>query len=217
VRVVIADDAALVRSGLAALLAEFDVDVVGEADNAPTLLALVHETKPDAAVVDIRMPPTHTTEGITAAKEIRSRYPGVPVLVLSQYSESAYAMDLIAENPAGLGYLLKDSVASGATLIDALHRLADGECVVDQALVRRMLATAREPNPLERLTARELQVLELMAEGRSNTAIGEGLDLGVKTVETHINRVFSKLGLIDDTEGHRRVLAVLTYLRRGRP
>ena len=216
-RVVIADDAALVRSGLAALLAEYDVEVVGQSEDAPSLLALVREARPDAAVVDIRMPPTHTTEGIAAAKEIRTLYPDVAVLVLSQYAESAYATDLIDENPVGLGYLLKDGVASGATLVDALRRLTAGECVVDPTLVRRMLARARRPNPLERLTARELQVLELMAEGRSNAAITEELDLGLKTVETHISRVFSKLGLSEDTEGHRRVLAVLTYLRRGRP
>jgi DNA-binding NarL/FixJ family response regulator len=214
---VIADDAALVRSGLAALLAEYDVEVVGQAADAASLLALVTQVRPNAVLVDIRMPPTHTTEGITAAKTIRSRYPDITVLVLSQYSESAYAMDLIAENPTGLGYLLKDSVASGATLIDALRRLAAGECVVDQALVRRMLATARRPNPLDALTTREREVLARMAEGRSNSAISEDLDLGVKTVETHISRVFSKLGLFDDTEGHRRVLAVLTYLRQGTP
>ena len=213
----IADDAVLVRSGIAALLAQHDVDVVGEADNAPSLLALVPRLEPDAVLVDIRMPPTHTTEGITAAKEIRSHHPDVAVLVLSQYAESAYAMDLISESPAGLGYLLKDSVASGATLLDALHRLTSGECVVDPTLVRRMLASARRPNPFEALTPREVEVLALMAEGRSNTAIGEALHLGVKTVETHISRVFSKLGLVDDSGGHRRVLAVLTFLRQGRP
>ena len=204
-------------SGLAALLAEHDVEVVGQAEDAPTLLALVRQARPDAAVVDIRMPPTHTTEGIAAAKEIRTLYPDVAVLVLSQYAESAYATDLIDENPIGLGYLLKDGVASGTTLVDALRRLTAGECVVDPTLVRRMLARARRPDPLERLTARELEVLELMAEGRSNAAISEELDLGLKTVETHISRVFAKLGLSEDPEGHRRVLAVLTYLRRGRP
>jgi DNA-binding NarL/FixJ family response regulator len=216
-RVVIADDAAMVRSGLVGLLAEHDVEVVGQAADAPTLLALVQQVRPDAAVVDIRMPPSHTTEGIAAAKQIRARHPDVAVLVLSQYAESAYATDLIEENPSGMGYLLKDGIVSGTTLVDALRRLAAGECVIDPALVRRMLARARRPNPLESLTPREREVLGLMAEGRSNTAIGEDLGLGLKTVETHINRVFAKLGLAEDPEGHRRVLAVLTYLRRGRP
>jgi DNA-binding NarL/FixJ family response regulator len=216
-RVVIADDAVLVRSGLAALLAEHDIEVAGQAADGPSLLALVEDLDPDAALVDIRMPPTHTTEGIAAAKEIRARHPDIAVLVLSQYTESAYAMNLITDNPVGMGYLLKEGVASGTTLVDALRRLTAGECVVDPALVRRMLSRARRPNPLEKLTPREQQVLALMAEGRTNAAIGLNLDLGLKTVETHINRVFAKLGLVEDTDGHRRVLAVLTYLGRGRP
>jgi len=217
VRVVIADDAALVRSGLAALLTEQGIEVVGEASDAQELLVLVPQVRPDAAIVDIRMPPSHTTEGITAAKEIRARHPEVAVLVLSQYAQSTYATDLIEESPARLGYLLKDGVASGLTLVDALHRLAAGECVVDPALVRRMLVRARRPNPLEQLTPRELEVLGLMAEGRSNSSISEVLQMGQKTLETHINRVFTKLGLGEEIGGHRRVLAVLTYLGRGRP
>ena len=148
-RIVIADDAALVRSGLTALLAEQGVVVVGQAGDAPSVLTLVDELGPDAAIVDIRMPPTHTTEGITAAKEIRSRHPEVAVLVLSQYAESTYAMELIADNPDSLGYLLKDGVVSGTTLVDALRRLTYGECVIDPALVRRMMARARVDNPLD--------------------------------------------------------------------
>jgi DNA-binding NarL/FixJ family response regulator len=217
VRVVIADDAALVRSGLTTLLAEQGVQVVGQAGDAPSVLTLVDQLAPDAAIVDIRMPPTHTTEGIAAAKQIRSRHPEVAVLVLSQYAESAYAMDLIADNPDSLGYLLKDGIVSGTTLVDALRRLTAGECVVDPALVRRMLARARVANPLEKLTPREREVLGLMAEGRSNTAIAEELAMGHKTLETHINRVFTKLDLGEDSAGHRRVLAVLAYLRRGVP
>jgi len=216
-RLVIADDAALVRSGLTALLTEQGVDVVGQAADSPSLLALVDELAPDAAIVDIRMPPTHTTEGIAAAKEIRARHPEVAVLVLSQYAESAYATDLIADNPNSVGYLLKDGVVSGTTLIDALRRLTAGESVVDPALVRRMLARARVGNPLEKLTPRELEVLGLMAEGRSNASIADELAMGLKTLETHINRVFTKLDLGEDSSGHRRVLAVLAYLRRGAP
>jgi DNA-binding NarL/FixJ family response regulator len=213
-RVVIADDAALVRSGVTTLLTQNGIDVVGEAADAPSLLALVDRFHPDAAIVDIRMPPTHSTEGIQAAKEIRARHPDVAVLVLSQYTESAYAMDLVNENPFGVGYLLKDAVVSGATLTDALRRVTAGECVVDPALVRRLLGRARRPDPLQRLTPREVEVLGLMAEGRSNAAIGEELAMGLKTVETHINRVFNKLGLAEESHGNRRVLAVLAYLRR---
>ena len=216
-RVVIADDAALVRSGIATLLREREVQVVGEATDGPSVLSLIAELSPDAAVVDIRMPPTHTTEGIETARAIRENHPDVAVLVLSQFTQTSYAMDLITESPAGVGYLLKDGVASGTTLVDALHRLAAGECVVDPALVRRMLARPRRPDPLQGLTPREREVLALMAEGRSNTAIGEELSMGSKTVETHINRVFSKLGLTQDADSHRRVLAVLSYLRRGAP
>jgi serine/threonine-protein kinase len=216
-RVVIADDAALVRSGLVSLLAEQGVEVVGQATDGPSTLALVGELAPDAAIVDIRMPPTHTTEGIDAAQEIRARHPEVAVLVLSQFTQTSYATDLIAKSPTGIGYLLKDGVTSGTTLVDALSRITAGECVVDPALVRKLLARARRPDPLKELTTRERQVLALMAEGRSNAAIGEELSLGSKTVETHINRVFTKLGLTQDAAGHRRVLAVLSYLRRGRP
>ena len=213
-RVVIADDSALVRSGLTMLLTQNGVEVVGEAADGASLLALVEAIGPDAAIVDIRMPPTHTTEGIEAAKAIRAQYPDVAVLVLSQYTESAYAMDLVQENPTGVGYLLKDGVVSAATLNDALRRVTAGECVVDPALVRRLLSRARRPDPLQGLTPREVEVLGLMAEGRSNAAIGDELGTGLKTVETHINRVFTKLGLAEDTSGNRRVLAVLTYLRR---
>lgn len=215
-RVVIADDAALVRAGLAAMLADGGVEVVGEVGDADALLEAVAAHGPDAAVVDIRMPPTHTDEGIVAAGRIRERHPDVAVLVLSQAVDSAYAMRLLEENPASVGYLLKERVADVATLVDSLRRLRAGECVVDTSLVSRLLAKARQHGPLDSLTQREREVLALMAEGRSNAGIGGELFLSERTVETHVSRVFDKLGLLDDAAvGNRRVMAVLTYLRQG--
>jgi len=217
VRVVIADDAVLIRSGVAALLAAAGQDVVGEAADPETLLRLVRDLRPDAAVVDIRMPPTHTDEGIRAAAGIRRDHPGTAVLVLSQYVDSSYALQLVQDSPSGVGYLLKDRIAHGATLGDALTRLAAGECVVDPAIVARLLARSRLPGPLDDLTPREREVLALMAEGRSNRSLCDLLTLSPKTVETHVGRIFTKLGLLDETDGHRRVLAVLAYLRQGAP
>jgi DNA-binding NarL/FixJ family response regulator len=215
VRVVIADDAALIRSGLATLLAEAGIETVGQAGDAEALLRLVGRVQPDAAVVDIRMPPGHSDEGIVAAGRIRNDHPSVAVLVLSQYLESSYAIRLVQENPSGVGYLLKDRIAHAATLADALHRVVAGECVVDPAIVRRLLTRARRHDPLDGLTPREREVLALMAEGRSNGSICQALTLHPKTVETHVSRVFTKLGLSEDVDGHRRVLAVLAHLRRG--
>jgi DNA-binding NarL/FixJ family response regulator len=217
VRVVIADDAVLVRTGIATVLQEAGIDPVGQASNADELLDLVQKTSPDAAVVDIRMPPSHTDEGILAARKIRQEHPSVAVLVLSQYVESSYAMRLLEEDPAGMGYLLKDRIVHPVTLTDALRRVVAGECVVDQAIVGRLLARARQHSPLDALTPRERDVLALMAEGRSNGGICDALALSPKTVETHVNRVFMKLGLIEQGQGHRRVLAVLAYLRQGAP
>jgi DNA-binding NarL/FixJ family response regulator len=217
VRVVIADDAALIRAGVATLLQEAGIATVGLAGDAGELIELVEATAPDAAIVDIRMPPTHTDEGILAARKIRQEHPGVAVLVLSQYVETSYAMRLIEEDPAGMGYLLKDRIAHAATLADALRRVVAGECVVDQAIVGRLLARARQHSPLDALTSRERDVLALMAEGRSNSGICELFALSPKTVETHVNRVFMKLGLGEQAQGHRRVLAVLAYLRQGAP
>lgn len=216
-RVVIADDAVVVRSGVAALLAESGMETVGQAGDADELLRVVAATRPDAAVVDIRMPPTHTDEGLHAARLIRRDHPGVVVLVLSQYLDARYALRLAEENPAGVGYLLKDRVAHAGTLADALHRLVAGECVIDPVIVSRLLARARRHDPLDELTPREREVLGLMAEGRTNAAIGRLLSLQPKTVESHVSRVFSKLGLAEESEGHRRVLAVLAYLRAERP
>jgi DNA-binding NarL/FixJ family response regulator len=217
VRVVIADDAVIVRSGLAALLAEAGMEVVGEAGDGERLLHLVRDAAPDAAVVDIRMPPSHTDEGIQAAHRIRRDHPAVGVLVLSQYLDSSYALRLVEDNPTRVGYLLKERIADGATLEDALRRIVAGECLVDPTIVRRLLARARRHSGIDDLTPREREVLALMAEGRSNRALCDLLALSPKTVETHVSRIFAKLGLLDEFDGHRRVLAVLAYLRRGAP
>ncbi|HWJ53391.1 MAG TPA: response regulator transcription factor [Propionibacteriaceae bacterium] len=216
-RVVIADDAVLIRTGLTTLLRESGIEVVGEAADAPTLLRLVDVIVPDAVVVDIKMPPAYTHEGIQAAWSIRQNHPEIAVLVLSQYLESSYALMLLQDNPHGLGYLLKERIAHGATLHDALTRVVAGECVVDPTIVSRMMARARRDDPLAVLTSREREVLTLIAEGRSNAAISRLLFLSPKTVDTHIGRVFSKLGLMEQPDDHRRVLAVLTYLRQGSP
>ena len=213
-RVVIADDSMFVRRGVVAVLAGSGVETVGEAANAAHLLDVVAATAPDVAIVDIRMPPTHTDEGIVAARTIRERFPTVAVLVLSQYVESSYAMRLLEEDPSSVGYLLKDRVTDATTLTDAIMRVVAGGCVVDPAIVERLLRRARSREPLDALTAREREVLGLMAEGRANQAICDLLLLSPKTLESHVGRIFSKLGLHDVGDGHRRVLAVLAYLRR---
>lgn len=216
-RVLIADDAALIRSGVSHLLEEAGIETVGQASDAGQLLALVRATQPDAAVVDIRMPPTHTDEGLLAARTIRQEHPGVAVLLLSQYLDASYAVRLLQDGTAGVGYLMKDEIARASTLSDALHRVVSGECVVDPAIVRRLLARARAHNPLDALSAREREVLALMAEGHTNRSICRVLQLSPKTVESHVGHVFSKLGLLDEGDGHRRVLAVLAHLRQDWP
>jgi DNA-binding NarL/FixJ family response regulator len=214
VRVVIADDAPLIREGLARLLAENGIDVVAQVDDADLLLARVGDLRPDVAIVDVRMPPTHTDEGLRAAGEIRLRYPETAVLVLSQHLELEYVLRLIDQKPERIGYLMKERVGRVEQLLDAVHRVAAGECVVDPAVVKELLARRREVDPLEELTPREREVIALMAEGRSNQGICRTLWLSPKTVETHIRGAFSKLGIKEAPEDNRRVLAVLAYLRR---
>jgi DNA-binding NarL/FixJ family response regulator len=213
-RVVIADDAVLVREGVARLLAENGFDVVAEVGDAGELLTSVRDRRPDVAIVDIRMPPTHTDEGLHAAREIRARYPQTAVLVLSQHLELEYALRLVEAKPAYVGYLMKERVGRVQQLVDALHRVAAGECVVDRAVVDELLARRRELDPIADLTPREREILALMAEGRSNRGICRTLWLSPKTVETHIRGAFAKLGIKEAPEDNRRVLAVLTYLRR---
>jgi DNA-binding NarL/FixJ family response regulator len=213
VRVVIADDETLLREGLARLLADAGVDVVGKAGTGDELLRRVALTRPDVAIVDIRMPPTQTDEGLVAAHEIRRSHPRVGVLVLSHYLESRYAMRLLEENEERSGYLLKERVSDIAVLLDALQRIDEGECVVDPTIVSRLVRKPREEGPLDELTGRELEVLGLMAEGHSNDGICKKLVLSPKTVETHVRHILLKLGIGETGEYHRRVLAVLAYLR----
>jgi DNA-binding NarL/FixJ family response regulator len=213
VRVVVADDVMLVRSGLARLLAHEGVDVVGEAADATSLLTLVGRTLPDVAIVDIRMPPTHTDEGLVAAHQIRERFAQTAVVLLSQYLEPRYAERLLADQPGGLGYLLKERVSDIAVLIDALRRVTEGECVIDPTIVSKLMRRRRADSPVERLTPREREVLALMAEGRSNAGIAHQLDIGERTVEAACAQIFQKLDLEPDRDANRRVLAVLTLLR----
>jgi len=213
-RVVIADDAPLIREGVAHLLAENGFDVVAQASDGDALLARVRDLDPDVALVDVRMPPTHTDEGLRAAEEIRARYPATAVLVLSQNLELEYAMRLVEDRPERVGYLLKERVGRVEQLLDAVERVAAGECVVDRAIVDELLARRRRADPIEELTPREREILALMAEGRSNHGICQALWLSPKTVETHIRGAFSKLGISGAPEDNRRVLAVLAYLRR---
>lgn len=211
-RVVIADDAPLIREGVTRLLMENAVDVVAQVGDADALLACVRDLRPDVALVDVRMPPTYTDEGLRAVSEIRSKYPETAVLVLSQHLEPAYALRLIDEQPERAGYLMKERVGRVEQLLDALGRVAAGGCVVDRAVVDELLARRRQVNPLDSLTPREREILALIAEGRSNQGICEALWLSPKTVETHIRGAFAKLGLTGAREDNRRVLAVLAYL-----
>jgi DNA-binding NarL/FixJ family response regulator len=213
VRVVIADDSVLLRAGVARLLEDADMEVVAQAGDGEDLLRKVNAHKPDVAIVDIRMPPTHTDEGLRAAAEIRERFPGVGVLVLSQYVEEAYALELFENGAEGLGYLLKDRVADLDRFVDAVRRVGEGGSALDPEVVGRLLGRRRREDPLEALTAREREVLGLMAEGRSNSAIAQELIVTERAVEKHVTSIFAKLRLQTGAETHRRVLAVLAYLR----
>ncbi|MEV5610619.1 response regulator transcription factor [Streptomyces sp. NPDC052225] len=210
---IVAEDSALLRQGIVRLLTDEGVEVVAEcADTAP-LPALVADLAPDVVLLDIRMPPTHTDEGLVAAAALRERHPGTGVLLLSQYVESSSTVQALAERPEGFGYLLKERVADVDELSSALKRVAAGETVLDPLVVARLMDAPRPPGPLDELTGRERDVLALMAEGRSNEAIAQKLVIGGKTVETHVRNIFGKLRLEPDLREHRRVMAVLTYLR----
>lgn len=203
----------LLREALGSALAAAGFEVTGQAGDVPGLMTIVEDDRPDVVVVDVRMPPSHTTEGLEAARDIRRRYPGTAILVLSQYVETRYAVDLVRDDPSGVGYLLKDRVTRVADLADAVRRVAGGGSVIDPEVVARLLGRPRTHSPLDELTPREREILGLMAEGRSNQAIAARLALELKTVEGHVRAIFGKLGLEPAAEDHRRVLAVLAYLR----
>jgi DNA-binding NarL/FixJ family response regulator len=214
VRVVIAEDLALLREGLVALLRENDIEVVAQVEDGPSLLRAIAGHKPDLAIVDVRLPPTYSDEGLLAAIEARRRQPELGVLVLSQYVETAYASELIGEDTAGIGYLLKERVGDVAAFLDVLRQVAAGGTVLDRQVVSELMAPRGESTQaLEGLTAREREVLALMAEGRSNAAIAENLVVTAGAVEKHITNIFAKLDLPACEDDHRRVLAVLAYLR----
>jgi DNA-binding NarL/FixJ family response regulator len=212
VRVVIAEDHALLRDGLTRLLTAFDLEVVEVVDNGPALLPALIRHKPDVAVVDVRLPPTFTDEGLQAAIAARAQRPGLPILVLSQHVEQLYARELLSDRNGGVGYLLKDRVSHVAQFVDAVRQVAAGGTVMDPEVVAQLLARHANDEPLGALTPREREVLALMAEGRSNAAIAGRLFVTEKAVSKHINNIFSKLGMPPSDDDNRRVLAVLTYL-----
>ncbi len=212
-RIVIADDAVLLREGLVRLVTEHGHEVMAAVGDGPSLVEAIVRERPDVSIVDVRMPPSHTDEGLKAAVEARRLVPGTPVLVLSQYVEVSYADDLLADRAGAVGYLLKDRVAAITEFLDALARVAGGGTVLDPEVVAQLLVRRRRDDPLRELTAREREVLGLMAEGMSNTAIARKLVVSDGAVEKHVRNIFTKLQLPPDEEQHRRVLAVLTYLR----
>lgn len=211
--VVIAEDSVLLRAGIQRLLEDEDITVVAAVEDGTGLLVAVSEHRPDLAIVDVRMPPTFTDEGLRAALAAREQLPGLPVLVLSQYVEERYAVELLAGGAGGVGYLLKERVADVAEFVDAVHRVAGGGTCIDQEVIAQLMARGRR-NPIDVLTPREREVLKLMAQGLSNVAIAKSLTVSDGAVEKHVGNIFSKLGLEPDPEEHRRVRAVLTYLER---
>jgi DNA-binding NarL/FixJ family response regulator len=213
VRVIVADDLLLTREGIVHLLTDAGIDVVAQTGDAEGIVDLVDRERPDAVILDIRMPPTHTDEGLVAAGRVRNRDPRVGILILSHYTDSGWAMRLLEEHPEGVGYLLKDRVMDGAVIVDALRRVLDGETVIDPTIVSRLLGRRRRDDPLAALTSRERDVLSLVAEGMSNRGIAERLVLTERTVETHMSAILGKLGLEDSPGHHKRVLAVLQWLR----
>jgi DNA-binding NarL/FixJ family response regulator len=213
IRVVVADDSVLLREGLVRLLDASGFEVAGQAGDGEDLLRKVRAHRPDVAVIDVRMPPTHTDEGLRAARAIRAEHPGTGVLVLSQYIEEGYALDLLSETTERTGYLLKDRVADVDTFLDAVRRVAQGGSALDPEVVAMLLGRRRREDPLQVLSPREHEVLGLMAEGRSNAAIAQAIFVTERAVEKHVTSIFSKLDLTPTAEDHRRVLAVLAYLR----
>jgi DNA-binding NarL/FixJ family response regulator len=212
VRVVLAEDSVLLREGVARILADAGFDIVGQAGTADDLMLKVRSYTPDVAIVDIRMPPTHTDEGLRAAQEIREKHPTVGVLVLSQYVEPTYAMELLAESAEGVGYLLKDRISDVREFADAVRRVGEGGSALDPTIVQQLVGRRRRDDPIDQLTPREREVLSLMAEGRSNSGIAEQLVVTERAVEKHVTSIFAKLRLPAAPEDHRRVLAVLAYL-----
>jgi DNA-binding NarL/FixJ family response regulator len=213
VRVVIADDNLLVRKGIAALLTDAGIEVAAEVDDADELLRAVAEHAPDVAIVDIRMPPTHTDEGLRAAQEVRVRHPAVAIVVLSSHVEYGVATRVLAEHPARLGYLLKERVTDVDDFVGTLERVMRGGTALDPQVVSRLLASEREDGPLDQLTPREREVLQLIAEGLSNPAIADRMGITLRSAEKYVSSIFAKLGLPDTGGEHRRVLAVLSFLR----
>lgn len=211
-RVIVVDDSVLLREGIVRLLDEAGHEVVAQHRDATTLIESVTNTHPDLVLLDIRMPPTHTTEGLDAAAELRRTFPGLGVVVLSQYTETRSAVELLADDRGGLGYLLKDRIAEVGEFLDALVRVAAGGSVIDPSVVARLVSRERRNNPIDALTERERDVLGLMAEGRSNAAIAERLGVQVRTVESHVSAILTKLGVHDEPDDHRRVRAVVLYL-----
>ncbi|MFT4050457.1 MAG: response regulator transcription factor [Solirubrobacterales bacterium] len=215
IRAIVADDSVLLREGIVRLLGEGGIDVVGQAGDAEDLIRKTRSQRPDIVVVDIRMPPTHTSEGIEAAKLLRSEFPNLAVLVLSQYVEELYTSELLADSATGFGYLMKDRVVNVREFLEALHRVAAGGSAIDPQIVSQMVGRSSRNHALDKLTKRELETLELMAEGFSNTAIASQMTISRRAVEKYVSLIFNKLDIPEESEGNRRVLAVLEYLRQN--